>query len=45
MEKTRELIEFINRYNFERRLKSLNYKTPAQYLKEQKDIIIERIVI
>ncbi|MCL0069058.1 integrase core domain-containing protein, partial [Thermodesulfovibrionales bacterium] len=40
-----KLIEFINRYNFERRLKSLNYKTPAQYLKEQKDIIIERIVI
>ncbi|MCL0096871.1 integrase core domain-containing protein [Thermodesulfovibrionales bacterium] len=39
------LIEFINRYNLEKRLKSLNYKTPAQYLKEQKDIITERVVI
>jgi hypothetical protein len=27
------------------RLKSLNYKTPFQYLKEEKDIIIQRIVI
>ncbi|MCI2425453.1 integrase core domain-containing protein [Candidatus Acetothermia bacterium] len=40
-----KLIEFINRYNFETRLKSLNYKTPAQYLKEQMNIVIERIVI
>ena len=40
-----KLTEFINRYNFEKRLKLLNYKIPAQYLKEQKDIIIERIVI
>ena len=40
-----KLIEFINRYNFEKRLKSLNYKTPAQYLKEQKGITLQRIVI
>lgn len=40
-----KLIEFVNRYNFEKRLKSLNYKTPAQYLKEAKNISIQRIVI
>ena len=40
-----KLIEFINRYNFEKRLKSLSYKTPAQSLKEQKDITPQRIVI
>lgn len=39
------LIDFVNRYNFEKRLKSLNYKTPAQYLKEVKNISIQRIVI
>lgn len=39
------LIEFINEYNMTKRLKRLNYKTPAQYLKEEKDIIIQRIVI
>ena len=38
-------IEFINKYNFEKRLKSLSYKTPAQYLKDQKGILIQRIVI
>lgn len=40
-----KLVEFVNRYNFEKRLKSLNYKTPAQYLKEAKNISIQRIVI
>ena len=40
-----KLIEFINKYNFEKRLKSLNYKTPAQYLREQKNIAPQRIVI
>jgi transposase InsO family protein len=39
-----KLLEFVNRYNFEKRLKSLNYKTPAQYLKEAKNISIQRIV-
>lgn len=39
-----KLIEFVNRYNLEKRLKSLNYKTPAHYLKEEKDIILQRIV-
>lgn len=40
-----KLLEFVNKYNFEKRLKSLNYKTPAQYLKEAKNISIQRIVI
>ena len=40
-----KLIEFINEYNMTKRLKKLNYKTPAEYLKEEKDIIIQRIVI
>lgn len=39
-----KLIEFTNRYNMEKRLKSLNYKTPTQYLKEQKHITLQRIV-
>ena len=40
-----ELIEFVNRYNMEKRLKSLDYRTPAQYVKEEKNIILQRIVI
>lgn len=40
-----KLIDFVNLYNFEKRLKSLNYKTPAQYVKEMKNISIQRIVI
>jgi len=39
-----KLIDFVNRYNMEKRLKSLQYKTPAQYLKDQKDITLQRIV-
>jgi len=39
-----KLIEFVNCYNFEKRLKSLNYKTPAQYIKEAKNISLQRIV-
>jgi len=39
------LIEFVNDYNMNKRLKSLNYKTPFQYLKEERGIIIQRIVI
>jgi len=39
-----KLIEFVNRYNFEKRLKSLNYKTPAQNIKETKNISLQRIV-
>ena len=38
-------IDFINKYNFEKRLKSINYKTPEQYLKDLKNILIQRIVI
>jgi len=40
-----KLVEFVNRYNTEKRLKSLNYRTSAQYLKEEKSIILQRIVI
>jgi transposase-like protein len=40
-----KLIEFINEYNMTKRLKKLNYKTPAQYLKEEKGITLQRIVI
>jgi transposase InsO family protein len=40
-----KLIEFVNRYNFEKRLKSLNYQTPAQYLEKAKNISLQRIVI
>ncbi|TSC93124.1 MAG: hypothetical protein CEN89_239 [Candidatus Berkelbacteria bacterium Licking1014_7] len=51
-----KLVEFVNDYNQNKRLKSLNYKTPTQYLKENKNIalkliefnnqtIIQRIVI
>lgn len=45
MEMNGRLIEFINEYNMTKRLKKSNHKTPAQYLKEEKDIIIQRIVI
>lgn len=40
-----KLIEFVNRYNFEKRLKSLNYQTPMQYLSVKKNITLQRIVI
>lgn len=39
-----KLLEFVDDYNQNKRLKRLNYKTPAQYLKETKDIILQRIV-
>ena len=39
-----KLIEFVNRYNFEKRLKSLHYETPAQYIKGTKNISLQRIV-
>lgn len=41
-------IEFVNQYNQTKRLKQLSYRTPAQYLKEHKDLtipFIQRIVI
>lgn len=40
-----KLIEFVNRYNFEKILKSLNYQTPMQYLLIKKNITPQRIVI
>jgi len=39
-----KLIEFVNMYNLEKRLKSLNYKTPALNLKENNNIILQPIV-
>ena len=39
-----KLIDFINDYNMNKRLKTLNYKTPAQFLKEMKNITLQRIV-
>jgi len=39
-----KLIEFVNKYNLEKRLKSLNYKTPALNLKENNNIILQPIV-
>ncbi len=36
-------IDFVNKYNFEKRLKSLNYKTPEQYLKDLKGLDIKLI--
>ena len=33
-----KLIDFVNDYNMNKRLKSLNYKTPKQYLKETKGV-------
>ena len=38
-----KLIEFVNDYNMNKRLRSLNYKTPTEYLKEKKDIILQCI--
>ena len=35
-----KIIKFVNEYNFEKKLKSLNYKTPEQFLKEKKDLIM-----
>ena len=40
-----KLLEFVDDYNQNTRLKSLNYKTPAQYLREKKNITLQRIVI
>ena len=39
-----KLIEFVNDYNMNKRLRSLNYKTPGEYLKEKKDITLQHIV-
>lgn len=39
-----KLICYLNKYNFEVKLKQLGYKTPADYLKYTKNISIQRIV-
>jgi len=39
-----KLTAYLNKYNFEVKLKQLGYKTPSDYLKEVKGISIQRIV-
>ncbi len=39
-----KLIEFVDDYNQNKRLRKLNYKTPAEYVKETKGITLQRIV-
>lgn len=39
-----KLLEFIDGYNQEKRLRKLNYLTPAQFLKDKKGITLQRIV-
>lgn len=39
-----QLAEFVNRHNQEKRLKSLDYVTLAQYLREEKNIALQSIV-
>jgi len=39
-----KLIDYLNRYNFEVKLKQLGFKTPSVYLKEIKNLSIQRIV-
>ena len=39
-----KLIEFVDDYNHNTRLRKLGYKTPAQYLKEEKEITLQCIV-
>ena len=39
-----KLITYLNHYNFVIKLKQLDYKTPADYLKSTKNISIQRIV-
>lgn len=40
-----KLTDYLNRYNFEVKLRQLNYKTPVQYLKERFNYLGQRIVI
>jgi len=38
------LLEFVDDYNHNKKIKSLGYKTPSQYLMQTKNIILQRIV-
>lgn len=40
-----KLTDYLNRYNFDVKLKQLNYMTPAAYLKERFNYLVQRIVI
>ena len=44
-EMEQKTLEYIDRYNHQIRLKGLDYKTPSDFMKAEKDIIIQRIVI
>ncbi len=39
-----KLIEYLNRYNFEVRLKQIDYMTPADYLKNKFNKSIQPVV-
>lgn len=39
-----KLISYLNRYNFEVKLRQLNYRTPVDYLRQTKNLSIQRIV-
>lgn len=39
-----KLISYLNSYNFEVKLRQLNYQTPAEYLKQKYNFSIQRIV-
>jgi transposase InsO family protein len=40
-----KLIDYINRYNFDVKLRGLGYRSPVQYLIDTKNLLTERIVI
>ena len=40
-----KLTDYLNRYNFEVKLRQLDYKTPTGYLKERFNYLVQRIVI
>lgn len=40
-----ELVEYINNYNFKKRLRGLSYKTPNDFLRESYNYSVQRIVI
>jgi len=40
-----KLTDYLNLYNFEVKLRQLNYQTPANYLKERFNYLVQRIVV
>ncbi len=43
-EMTDNLVQFVDNYNHRKRLKSLDYLTPAQYIKNNHQKLLQRIV-